>query len=167
MQILPLPQLALKGIFPNGAAFTALNVLSGEGTLDGEKFTAGNSFFIPCGETIYAERQRENYSYKRKRREQGMNYYAGIDLGGTFIKCGLVDETGNIICKDKIPTGKERPYREIAADMAKLVFALADRAQIGSRRKGGGDRAPGSIDSKRRDRLQQQYLLEKRSLCRR
>ena len=28
-----------------------------------------------------------------------MNYYAGIDLGGTFIKCGLVDETGNIVCK--------------------------------------------------------------------
>lgn len=35
-----------------------------------------------------------------------MNYYAGIDLGGTFIKCGLVDETGNIICKDKIPTAR-------------------------------------------------------------
>ena len=78
-----------------------------------------------------------------------MNYYAGIDLGGTFIKCGLVDETGNIICKDKIPTGKERPYREIAADMANLVFALADRAQIGRQDvKAVGIGAPGAIDSK-------------------
>lgn len=39
-----------------------------------------------------------------------MNYYAGIDLGGTFVKCGIVDEEGNILCKDKIPTGKDRPY---------------------------------------------------------
>ena len=38
-----------------------------------------------------------------------MNYYAGIDLGGTFIKCGLVDETGNIVCKDKIPRARNAP----------------------------------------------------------
>ena len=44
-----------------------------------------------------------------------MNYYAGIDLGGTFVKGGIVDEEGNILVKDKIPTGKERPYAEIAA----------------------------------------------------
>ena len=50
-----------------------------------------------------------------------MNYYAGIDLGGTFVKGGIVDEEGNILVKDKIPTGKERPYAEIAADMAQLV----------------------------------------------
>ena len=25
-----------------------------------------------------------------------MKYYAGIDLGGTFIKAGIVDESGNI-----------------------------------------------------------------------
>ena len=47
-----------------------------------------------------------------------MNYYAGIDLGGTFIKIGIIDEEGNILVKDKIPTGKERPYGEIAKDMA-------------------------------------------------
>ena len=50
-------ELALKGIFSERceSSFTALNVLSGEGTLDGEKFTAGNSFFIPCGETYTLE----------------------------------------------------------------------------------------------------------------
>ena len=32
-----------------------------------------------------------------------MQYYAGLDLGGTFVKGGIVDEKGNIIAKDKIP----------------------------------------------------------------
>lgn len=59
-----------------------------------------------------------------------MNYYAGIDLGGTFVKGGIVDEEGNILVKDKIPTGKERPYAEIAADMAQLVLDLAKKAGI-------------------------------------
>lgn len=31
-------------------------------------------------------------------------YYYGIDVGGTFIKGAIIDEDGNIIVKDKIPT---------------------------------------------------------------
>lgn len=33
-----------------------------------------------------------------------MSYYIGVDLGGTFVKFGAVDESGNILKKDKIPT---------------------------------------------------------------
>ena len=33
-----------------------------------------------------------------------MSYHIGIDLGGTFVKYGAVDENGNILKKDKIPT---------------------------------------------------------------
>ena len=29
-----------------------------------------------------------------------MKYYAGLDLGGTFIKCGIVSEKGEIIVKE-------------------------------------------------------------------
>ena len=76
-----------------------------------------------------------------------MNYYAGLDLGGTFIKCGIVDENGNIIIKDKIPTGKDRPYAEIAADMAEFVKTLANRAGVEVKAVGIG--SPGTIDSKR------------------
>ena len=35
------------------------------------------------------------------------NYYVGIDLGGTFIKAGIVDKNGKIICDDKIETKPE------------------------------------------------------------
>ena len=33
-----------------------------------------------------------------------MKYYIGIDLGGTFIKAGVVDEAFNIIAKASLPT---------------------------------------------------------------
>lgn len=78
-----------------------------------------------------------------------MNCYAGIDLGGTFIKCGIVDEKGNILVKDQIPTEKDRPYEEIAANMANLVKTLAARANISQNElKAVGIGAPGTIDSK-------------------
>lgn len=74
-----------------------------------------------------------------------MKYYAGIDLGGTFIKCGIVDEAGNLIVKDKISTGKERPYAEIAKDMANLAKRLADSAHVELTAVGIG--SPGTVDS--------------------
>ena len=79
-----------------------------------------------------------------------MKYYAGIDLGGTFIKAGIVDESGNILIKDQVPTGRERPYGEIAKDMAKLVLDLAGRADIGIENiRAAGIGSPGIIDSAR------------------
>ena len=45
-------------------------------------------------------------------------YYVGIDLGGTNIAAGLVDEKGNILSKSSVPTIKERDWREIVRDMA-------------------------------------------------
>ena len=35
-------------------------------------------------------------------------YYVGIDLGGTNIAAGLVDDQGNIIHKDSVPTLSDR-----------------------------------------------------------
>jgi len=74
-----------------------------------------------------------------------MKYYAGIDLGGTFIKCGIVDGEGKLLIKDKIPTGSERPYNEIAADMANLALTLAKKAEVSLEAVGIG--SPGTVDS--------------------
>jgi len=57
-------------------------------------------------------------------------YRIGIDLGGTFVKAGLVDENGNIIKKSKIPTGIERPYPEVVADMAQQARDLCRDAGV-------------------------------------
>ncbi len=47
-----------------------------------------------------------------------MKYYVGIDLGGTNIVAGLVDEQYNILGKVSRKTNRPRPAEEIAADMA-------------------------------------------------
>lgn len=51
-------------------------------------------------------------------------YYIGIDLGGTNIAAGIVDESYKIIKKASTPTKASRPADEIVADMAKLCADL-------------------------------------------
>lgn len=75
-------------------------------------------------------------------------YYAGIDLGGTNIAAGIVDEKGVIIESKSIPTGSGRDFREIVRDMAELIKELADSAGIPlCDIAAAGIGCPGSIDS--------------------
>lgn len=54
-------------------------------------------------------------------------YRVGIDLGGTNIAAGVVDENCRIAAKYSVPTKAERPYEKIVEDMAKAVrLALQD-----------------------------------------
>jgi glucokinase len=57
-------------------------------------------------------------------------YRIGIDLGGTNIAAGIVNESFEIICKTSIPTGAERPAAEIAADMAAICHTVCEKAGI-------------------------------------
>ncbi len=59
-----------------------------------------------------------------------MKYWLGIDLGGTNIATGVVDENYNIIGRGKIKTGANRPAEEIADDIAKAAFMAIDDAKI-------------------------------------
>ena len=56
-----------------------------------------------------------------------MKYYIGIDLGGTFIKGGIVNEKGEILICDKTPTEVEKGDKGVAANIAKLAKDLLDR----------------------------------------
>lgn len=47
-------------------------------------------------------------------------FYLGVDLGGTNIAVGLVDEKGNILHKDSVPTLVTRPASQVIDDMAAL-----------------------------------------------
>ena len=53
--------------------------------------------------------------------------YIGIDLGGTNIAAGIVDENGNIICKGSVPTLRERGNDAIVADTASFGADLTAR----------------------------------------
>lgn len=57
-------------------------------------------------------------------------FYIGIDLGGTNIAAGIVDENGAIIKKGSVPTGRTRPSGEIVEDMCSLVKRLMDETGI-------------------------------------
>ncbi len=57
-------------------------------------------------------------------------YRIGIDLGGTNIAAGIVNENFEIIAKTSVPTGAERPAEEIAADMAAICHTVCEKAGI-------------------------------------
>lgn len=74
-------------------------------------------------------------------------YYIGIDLGGTNIAVGIVDENGNILKKASTPTPSQAEYPEVVKAMADLAknlvlesgYKLSDIAAVGIG-------SPGSID---------------------
>ncbi|MDD6278170.1 MAG: ROK family glucokinase [Oscillospiraceae bacterium] len=59
-----------------------------------------------------------------------MKYYVGIDLGGTNIVAGVVDEEYNIVAKASTKTNCPRPEKEIAADMAKMAIQAVKNAKL-------------------------------------
>lgn len=73
-------------------------------------------------------------------------YYIGIDLGGTNIAAGVVDENGKILAKDSTPTMAEREAEEIIADMAAVAKkVVADAGLEISDIKAIGVGCPGSV----------------------
>ena len=58
-------------------------------------------------------------------------YYIGVDLGGTNIAVGIVDESYNIIKKGSVPTMANRDGKLIIRDMADLcLIAVQGVVQI-------------------------------------
>ena len=76
-----------------------------------------------------------------------MKTYIGIDLGGTFVKYGLVGEVGEIIEKGKIPTPAGCGYAETIEAIASAVRGLA--AKPGASVCGLGIGAPGVVDGEK------------------
>lgn len=74
-------------------------------------------------------------------------YRVGIDLGGTNIVAGVVDDNYKIIGTGKLKTNASRPAEEIADDMAKTVFmAIEDAGLTIDDIEFMGIGSPGAID---------------------
>lgn len=72
----------------------------------------------------------------------------GIDLGGTYIKGGVVDGENKILVHGSTPTLTEREPEEIIKDMAALAEKLAEEAGLSLRDLAGiGIGSPGTIDA--------------------
>lgn len=74
-------------------------------------------------------------------------YYIGIDLGGTNIAVGIVDENFKIVKKGSTPTLVNRDPELIIADMGKLCLELLAETGIGLEEVVcAGIAAPGSVN---------------------
>ena len=76
-------------------------------------------------------------------------YYIGVDLGGTNIAVGLVNENGELLHEDSCPTGAGRPYHQIVADTGALVNkVIRESGHTLDEIKVVGIGSPGAVDCK-------------------
>ena len=81
--------------------------------------------------------------------ESDRKYYIGIDLGGTFIKGGIVTEKGEIIAEGKVPTESELGGEKVMDNISELVGRLLKKANLKKEQTEGiGMGVPGMIDGK-------------------
>ena len=59
-----------------------------------------------------------------------MKHYLGIDIGGTNISAGVVDESYAMLSKEKVKTLNERPYSDVLSDIIKAANAAVHSAGI-------------------------------------
>ena len=57
-------------------------------------------------------------------------YRIGIDLGGTNIAAGVVDEGQHIVAEVSLPTGAERPAEAVVADICRAAEKAMEKAGI-------------------------------------
>ena len=76
-----------------------------------------------------------------------MNYYIGIDLGGTFIKGGLVRKNGTIVKFDYVPTRVASGVQVVLSDIEALIEKLTDK--MNGKLAGIGIGVPGIVDGKK------------------
>jgi glucokinase len=76
-------------------------------------------------------------------------YFWGIDIGGTGIKIGLVDDLGQTIAFDQLPTQESDGPMAAMQRIANFVREVEDRFGVASQTKRVGLGAPGPMDLKR------------------
>lgn len=126
-------------------SFQCLTCVSGEGEVDGLAAAAGDSFFVPADRGSYTISGNMEVIMTEVRK-----YYIGIDLGGTFIKGGIVDDLGNLIVNDKVPTEPERGEAGVSENIAALCRSLLASVNMTAADVVGiGLGVPGTVDSER------------------
>ncbi len=59
-----------------------------------------------------------------------MMKYIGVDVGGTSVKAGVVDEAGHILVKGSTPTLAKRSYEWVIKDIADLCLRVMRQAEV-------------------------------------
>lgn len=139
----------------DATSFHALLCITGAATLA----CGGETLQMQAGETVFVAANSGAYTLTGSATvlctyvAQKAAYRIGIDLGGTNIKAGIVDENNHIVEKYSIPTQAQRPWQAVAADMAAAVqtalqkanLTLADCSSVGVGCPGTVDAATGNV----------------------
>lgn len=59
-----------------------------------------------------------------------MKLFLGIDLGGTNIAAGVVDERGHILKKHSVKTNAAQPFEGLVSDIARAAYRAAELAGV-------------------------------------
>ena len=54
----------------------------------------------------------------------------GVDVGGTSVKLGLFEVTGELLKKWEVPTNKEEQGKAIIGDIAESILQVLDQEKI-------------------------------------
>ena len=77
-----------------------------------------------------------------------MEYYIGIDIGGTNLKAGVVDDQGSILGEASVPAGADRPQDIVFQDILGAVKTSIKNSGIGIEEiSAAGMGSPGLINS--------------------
>lgn len=124
-------------------SFKCITCLEGEGSIGGQLIMKGESVFVPAESGAVSLTGEFSGIVTSVRK-----YYVGIDLGGTFIKGGIVNDRGDIIISDKVPTESEKGAEGVSANIAALAKKLLSGVNLSlSDVEGVGIGCPGMIDS--------------------
>ncbi len=127
------------------ASFKCLTCLDGEGNVGGIDVRKGDSLFIAAGDGAVKLCGDMSFIITAVRR-----YAVGIDLGGTFIKGGVVDDLGNLISSGKTPTESKNGAEAVCRNIAGLCSELLEKAGLTDEDVCGiGAGVPGMIDRAR------------------
>lgn len=75
-------------------------------------------------------------------------YRIGIDIGGTNIAVGIVNESYHLVTQISIPTGAQRPWEEVVADMCTAIDSALSASGITiTECSSVGVGSPGTCDS--------------------
>lgn len=84
------------------------------------------------------------------RLEGATPFRIGVDLGGTNIKAGVVNEHGDILATATVKTLSQRPWQQVAEDMVRCAGQAMESAGITAMQcRGLGIGVPGAVDSAR------------------
>ncbi len=135
------------------SSFVSILFLEGSGSIrcggDVMEYRKGDSFFLPAGSGEYEVAGKcEALVTTIGPKEDPVR--VGIDIGGTNVKIGLVDEAQNLIAQTSIHTGAQRGWKEVVRDIGQATYALLVEEGIPIERCAGvGVGMPGTTDRKR------------------